>query len=329
MALGLGLDVGGTKILACAIAESGAVVAEARTSSPRDRDGLLDALDAAARALYAALGPRAREVVAVGAGIPSLVDAGGVLHETPNLPAIEGFALLDALRGRLVAMHGELGGGTDAHLDIIVENDATAAAAGELAFGAARQVRNAVVVTLGTGIGGGIVADGRILHGERGFAGEVGHMVVELDGPRCHCGGRGCWEQYASGTGLARLGRAAVARGAAPGLAAIVTSAAELRGEHVVAAASAGDEGARAIVDTFARYLALGLSNLAEIFDPARLILGGGLVRSAGVLFEALPGYFAEHRRGTGARRVEVVTAARGERAGAVGAAALALGVVR
>jgi len=321
VALALGIDVGGTKILAAAVDDAGEVVVEERVESPKDGGSLFDAIGDAVALVVARLGGRAAEVHGAGAGLPGLIDLEGVLHDAPNLPAAANSAAGAELRRRVEAVLGR-------RMRVVVENDATAAAAGELAFGAARSVANAVVVTLGTGIGGGLVGNGRLLRGERGFAGEIGHMVVELDGPRCACGGQGCWEQFASGTGLARLGREAALGGASPLLAEALAARGEVRGEDVVDAARRGDGAALDVVAAFARYLAIGLSNLAEIFDPGRLILGGGLVRAADVLFATVPERFAEHRRGAGEAKVDIVVAELGERAGVAGAAALALGLV-
>ncbi len=325
MAIGIGLDVGGTKVLGCAVTDAGEVVAEARLASPATKEALVDVLCACVEAVLADLGSPTSTVVGVGAGLPGLVDRAGVLHETANIHDVAGLDLPASLRPRLEGLLGSSAG----PLVLVVDNDATCAAAGEHAFGAGQGVTDSITVTLGTGIGGGIVTAGSIVHGERNFAAEVGHMVVDPSGPRCGCGRRGCWERFASGTGLAYLARRAVLEGRAPGLAEAAGGIEALRAEQVVAAAAAGDPGAAAVVGEYADYLALGLGNLAELLDPGRIILGGGLAAAGSVLFPpAIARYEATCRRGSGPRQVPVVTASLGERAGAIGAAVLALGVL-
>jgi glucokinase len=182
-----------------------------------------------------------------------------------------------------------------------------------------------VLVTLGTGIGGGVVAGGVLVRGANGFAGEVGHIVVDPDGPPCPCGKRGCWERFASGSGLARLGRlAADADRAHRVLALAGGDAADVRGEHVTAAAAEGDADAAAVLADFGWWVALGLSNLAEIFDPEAFVLGGGLVEVGPLLLEPVRAAFAGMVTGGRHRPpIAIVPAALGERAGAIGAASL------
>jgi len=183
-----------------------------------------------------------------------------------------------------------------------------------------------VMVTLGTGIGGGIVADGRMLRGRNGFAGEFGHMVVDPDGLECPCGRRGCWERYAAGTGLAQLARNAAARGRGAGLVERAGGdAAAIRGEHVQLAATAGDPGALAVVDEFGRWVAIGLVNLANSLDPDMFVLGGGIAATPELYIGPITRWFASLLYAPDHRPHPVVTfASLGERAGAVGAALLA-----
>lgn len=325
MAIGIGLDVGGTKVLGCAVTDGGEILAEVRMPSPATKPALVEALCGCAEAVLDSLGERQSVVAGVGVGLPGLVDRTGVLHETANIHGVEGLDLPASLSPRLTKV---LEPCTEYPVDLVVDNDATCAAAGEHAFGAGRGVSDSVTVTLGTGIGGGIVAAGAILHGERNFAAEVGHMVVDPSGPPCGCGRRGCWERFASGTGLAYLARKAVGEGRAPGLV-DASGGSAVRAEQVVAAADAGDAGALAVIDEFAEYLALGLGNLAELLDPGRIILGGGLAAVGRLLFPpAIARYETTCRRGSGPRKVPVVTAELGERAGAIGAAVLSLGLL-
>jgi glucokinase len=325
----IGIDVGGTKLLACAVDDSGRVLSEAYEASPQNRGLLIDALESVTLAALAELPDDSVEIAGVGLGLPGLVDRAGVLHETANLHAIDHTTIGAELEPRvLAACESKL------HVlgapSVIAENDATCAAAGELAFGAARGVDDAVVITLGTGIGGGLIADGRIVFGGQGFAGEIGHMVVVAAGQPCGCGGRGCWEQYASGSAIARFAHEAIAAG---GLARVVDVAGgnseSVRAEHVVSAARAGDPESLMLLDTAARYLAIGLSNLAEILDPTVFVISGGLSEADDVFVAPAIAHFAHERRGSGPRAVEVRRANLGSRAGAIGAGALALGLLQ
>jgi glucokinase len=305
----VGVDLGGTKCLGVALSSDGKVVAEHRVPTPVGDEAVLDALVAVATGLR----DQVDGVAAVGVGAPGLVDREGVLRFAPNLSGVRDFAIASAMRERLA-------------LPVRVENDATSAAWGERELGAARGFADVVLVTLGTGIGGGIVAGGILQRGANGFAGEVGHMVVDPDGPDCPCGRRGCWERYASGTGLGRLCRDAAVAGRASRVVALAGGDPEaVRGEHVTRAAIDGDAEAIVIVERFAWWVALGLSNLANIFDPSAFVVGGGLVEMGDLLFTPVRKAFDGLILGAGFRpAVPILKATLGEEAGAVGAALLA-----
>ena len=251
-------------------------------------------------------------VEGVGVGVPGLVDRGGVLRFAPNLPGVHDLAIKDELESRL-------------GLEVRVDNDATCAAWGERQLGAAKGYDDVLLATLGTGIGGGIVAGGRLLRGANGFAGEIGHMVVDPDGPECPCGQRGCWERFASGRGLGVLGQQAARDGRAAAVVALAGGdPAQVRGEHLTAAAAAGDAEAQAVLVDFAWWVALGLANLANIFDPQAFVLGGGLVEVGELLLGPVRAAFAGLLTGAAHRPdVAIVPATLGEHAGAIGAACL------
>ncbi len=324
--LAFGVDIGGTKVLGAAVAAGGEVVAEARTSTPQvaiDPDepvrglagaAVADAVADVVRALERELDAVAPGPSPVGVGVPGLVDRrGGVLRFSPNLPGAVGAdmarLLAERLPGRLVR----------------VDNDANCAALAELRQGAAAGVADALVVTLGTGIGGGVVQGGRVVGGAFGFAGEVGHMVVDPAGPPCPCGRRGCWERYASGGGLGRLAREAAYGGRLHEAVALAGGDPELvRGEHVTRAAMAGDPGALGVLDELGWWVALGLANLAAVLDPEVIVVGGGLAAVGELLLGPTRRAFADLVEGGRARpAIGIVPAAFGERAGAVGAALL------
>jgi glucokinase len=193
-------------------------------------------------------------------------------------------------------------------------------------MGAAKGSDDVVVVTFGTGIGGGIVCDGHLYRGANGYAGEVGHMKVDPVGPPCPCGGRGCWERYASGSALGRYGREAGEGGRATRVVGLAGGDFhDVRGEHVAAAAREGDGEALAIMERFSWWVAQGLASLADIFDPSTIVVGGGLLESADLFLDRSRALFSELVLAGGRRpRVAIVPAVLGERAGAIGAALVA-----
>ncbi len=315
----IGIDVGGTKALALVVDADGRVLDELRSGTPHEHD--------------ADPGARAAEVVAdqvmelsrrqgldahripVGIGLPGLMRRDGHLAFAPNLQSASG--------ADIGALLGESLGNTS----VRVENDANCAALAEHEWGAGRAVNDFVMVTLGTGIGGGVIADGQLVRGRNGFAGEIGHMVVEAHGAPCRCGGHGCWERYASGGGLARLTTLAAQGGRLPTLVATAGGAELVRGEDVTAAATAGLAEAHAVVDEFGWWLALGLANLVAILDAGHFVIGGGLSQVADVFLPSVRRYLAELVEGYSDREpITVVSSMFGGRSGATGAALVAMG---
>jgi glucokinase len=312
----IGVDIGGTKVLGVAVGPDGSVLADAKLATPRAGEALLDAV----AGLVAALAARipGSTVGAVGVGAPGLVDTNGVLHVAPNLPEVAGVAIGAGLAARLSGMPLRLG------------NDATFAGWAEYSIGAARGSAHTLLVTLGTGIGGSIVIGHRLVEGAHGYAGEFGHMVVDADGPECPCGRRGCWERLASGGALARLGRRAAASGAAPRVLELAGGEpGSVLGEHVTIAASEGDAAARELLCEYGRWVALGLANLVNLFDPDCVVVGGGVVAAWAVLETPVTSAFSAQALGVDQRtKVRLVPAALGERAGAIGGAILARALV-
>jgi glucokinase len=306
----VGVDVGGTKCLGVVIDDDATVVASHRVPTPQTGSGpaLVDAVVEVARELSDG------RQLAVGVGVPGLVDRDGVLRFAPN---IQGIAELP-VRAEL---HHRLG------VPIQVDNDATCAAWAERLLGAGAGRPHMILVTLGTGIGGGIVVDGRLVRGAHGFAGEFGHMVVHaVGGLPCPCGKRGCWERYASGSGLGRLAREAAHAHQIPRVVELAGGDPEaVRGEHVTQAAAAGDPAAHDVMTRFGWWVALGLANLANVFDTDCFVLGGGLVEAGSVLLEPVREAFLDLVEGAEHRPpVEIIPATLGERAGAIGAALVA-----
>lgn len=303
----VGVDVGGTSLRAVAVEAGDMVARELRTERPEGADQIVDGVVRLATELVPE-GP-----AAVGVGCAGLVDRHGVVRSSPNIAAFVEFPLRD----RLVTALG---------VPVVVDNDANAAAFAEVTSGAAVGVSTGVFVAFGTGIGAAIIRNGELARGEHGFAGEVGHMRIVPDGPQCVCGRRGCWEQMASGTALARMARSAAASGGAEAIRAAAGGVVEaIRSEHVAALARDGDPVALSLLDEMARWIAVGVEALVLTLDPAKVVIGGGLG-------EIGPPFFDPVSREIDATRIErdrrpppmVVPAAYGDIAGALGAAMLA-----
>jgi glucokinase len=308
----LGIDVGGTKCLGVVvdddIDDDDDIVAATRRPTPHDADDLVGVLAGIVDDLTASAG--AVESVAVGA--PGLITIDGVLRSSPNVPDVVELDIAGRLGARL-------------DRPVVVGNDATCAALAEWRVGAGRGHDDIVMVTLGTGIGGGIVSGGRLVVGRNGFAGEFGHMVVDPHGPPCPCGRHGCWERYASGSGLAQLARTAAVGGRLRRVVEVAGGDVSLvRGEHVQTAAEEGDGGALAVIDEFARWVALGLVNLTNAFDPGIFVLGGGLAEGSHLYLDPIQRWFGELLYAPDRRPHPGLSfAALGEHAGAIGAALL------
>jgi len=309
----IGIDVGGTKSLAMLVDRDGTILQELRSSSENDdtRGPGESMTDLLARQILEIC--ETNNLVPadtpVGIGLPGLVRRDGTLAYAANLQSASGADFPALLRAKAGVTSVEM------------ENDGNAAALAEHAWGAGRGVENFAAITLGTGIGGGIIANGDLIRGRNGFGGEVGHMIVRAGGLRCACGREGCWERYASGTGLGVLAATAAQEGRLPELSARL-GAANVRAEDVTAAAADGLEEAKALLREVAWWLAIGLSNLVEIFDIGHFVIGGGLSNAAG---EILPVANAELvslvMAGDMYLPFTVEPAALGSNAGALGAA--------
>ena len=310
----LGVDLGGTHIRLGVVDLDGVVRHEHRGASPSHSVAeLIDAVGHASAELRAAAATEDLTVTAIGAGVAALVDDDGVARYAPNVPA-----LVDTpLRDDIARATG---------LPAIVDNDANVAAWGELAHGAMRGMRHALLLTLGTGIGGGIVLDGRVYRGAHGFGAEVGHWQFDPHGRVCACGEAGHWEAWGSGTALGVLAREVVARGDAPSvLAAAGGDPAAVSGEHVSAAALGGADDALAILDTFADFVAIGFAGLANILDPEAIVISGGLVNIGDVLVSRIRDRFPLHLEGRAYRpEIPILAAQLGDQSGVIGAAVLA-----
>lgn len=311
MSLAIGVDLGGTKIAAGVVDETGQILAEVRRPTPTDSS---EAIIAAISDLVAELRVT-HDVSAVGIGAPSFINATqDTILFTANLP-MENLPLA----AELTALTG---------LPVIVENDANAAAWGEYRFGSGKGAADMILLTIGTGIGGGIVMNDRLLHGSYGMAAEVGHIEVVRDGHRCGCGLDGCWEQYASGSALVRIARrlARKRRDEAWTLLSFGDGTPEgVKGKHITKAARQGDPVALAAFEEVGIMLGRGMAMLAAILDPAMFVVGGGVCEAGELLLGPARRSFEDHLTARAHRPLaEVVLASMGNESGMVGAADLA-----
>jgi glucokinase len=313
-----GVDLGGTHLRVGLVDDDGRIVGRVRTNTPDTFDGIIEVISSAIASLRDdAVGGHADDARALGVGAAGMVDRDGVIHYSPNVPAFIGAPVKARLESAL-------------DLPVIVDNDANVAALAEVEHGAARGCRDALVITLGTGVGGGIVSGGRILRGAHGFGGEVGHFQIDPHGPACACGEPGHWEAAASGTALGALARMRAREGAAPSVLERAHGMVDsIHGELVGRAALDGAPDALAIVEEYAGHVAIGLVGLVNILDSEIVVVSGGLITLGGLLLEPIRAAFRGHLEGSRYRpEVKVVAAELGQDAGLVGAAASARALV-
>lgn len=309
----IGVDIGGTKTLAV-LAEVSLDPGVApkiidRHQVPSNAGAAL-VLDPIRTAVAGLAGRTDRPFEAVGIGVAGFVDHAGVVHKAPNLQGLVGLDVNAALRD-------EFG------VPVTVDNDANCVAVASHAL-LPDTPEHLVAVTFGTGIGGGIIIHGELVRGASGFAGEPGHMIVQHGGHPCGCGQLGCWEQYASGRGLARLAREACAAGRAPEVLAAAGSLEAIRGEHVTDLLDREDRGALEIFTEYADYVALGFANLRVLLDPEVIVMGGGLSAHGDHLLALVDQITLERYPSAAAGRFRgVVVSPGGPEGGALGAALL------
>lgn len=309
----IGIDLGGTNIVAGVVNEKYEIIAKAKTPTNRPRPVEDICADMARVALEAVAlaGLTVDDIRSVGVGSPGTVNSDtGVIEYANNLDFND--APVASLIRKVIDK------------PVYCENDANAAAYGEFVAGSAKGANNAVCITLGTGVGGGIIIDGRIYSGFNFAGAELGHMVVEVDGPKCTCGRHGCFEVYSSATGLIRMTKEAM--DANPD-----SKMHEMMGDHVSGrlafnAMRAGDDAAKGVVDKYIKYLAAGIANTINIFQPEILCIGGGVCNEGDALLIPLKeAVDKEIYTRNGAKKTEIVIASLGNDAGIIGAAFLGL----
>lgn len=334
--LGIGVDVGGTKLAAGLVTAAGGVRYRARRETPGEPEAIIAGILSVVAEIE---GRHAVGGLPVGVGIAGIVDRCGVVRYAPNLSLVDR-PVLDELRKGL-SRAGEVGQaavgvprGEPGRGDpgwgprvVTIDNDATVAAWGEYRVGAGADAASSLLMlTVGTGVGGGLVLDGRLVRGAHGFAAEFGHIVIDEGGPRCACGNRGCLEALASGTAIGRFAEEALAAGVAPPDSALHRLA-EITGKAVTVAAQAGDRFATELLARCGFWLGVGLASLVNALDPEIVVVGGGVIQAGELLLEPARAAMVDRLIGAGHRPVPpVVSAQLGDDAGLTGAALLALG---
>ena len=312
----IGVDLGGTKILTVVATEKGEILLRKKEETPAFEGPavVLDQIEKDVQEVIRVQGIGIEEVRAVGVCAAGFYNhREKVIVESPNLAGWNQIPLASRLEERIGR-------------PVFVENDANAAAYGEYRLGAGRGRSHIIYITVSTGIGGGIIADGEIFHGSQGYAGEIGHMTLDLHGPPCNCGSRGCLETLSSGTAIARQARELLASGRSSRMleVAAMEGRQEVTARHVFTAAELGDEAAREIVDRAIEYLGTGLAGMATLLNPEIFVIGGGVSMSGDSFFQPLREAFSRRAAGPVRENVQIVPAGLGDEAGIVGAVLLA-----
>lgn len=309
----IGIDVGGTKIAGALVDESGQIVRRDRIETPVDStEEIVAAISTLVRDLRDLAGG---EVDGIGIAVAAMLDPRqGHVWFAPNLP------WRDIDLGALVA--------EQVGAPVVIENDANAAAWGEYRHGAGAAHDDMVLFTIGTGVGGGCIVDDRLLHGAFGIGGELGHVTLDPDGPRCGCGNRGCLEAYASGSALVRNARELVTSASPLGEALRARCGGDpdaLEGTDITELAQQGDLASTELLEEIGTRLGHGIASVCAVLDPAVVVVGGGVSAAGELLVGPARSAFARHLIGRGHRPTpELVLASLGNDAGVVGAASLA-----
>ncbi len=302
----IGVDVGGTKIAAGVVTPEGSVLDEVRYPSAGSPDVLVENIF---RAISEVRG--GSEVGGVCLAVPGLILAEeDKVVFSANLPTIQGIPLRDELEARIEA-------------PLTIENDASAAAWGEFRFGAGSEADHLVFITLGTGVGGGVVSHGVLLRGAHGAAGELGHTTIHATGPRCACGNRGCLEALASGSAIARRANEAAAERPESKLAGVATRR-RLLGEDVTKLAREGDEAALSVLEEAGTWLGIGVASFVNVFNPEVVAVGGGASEAGELILAATRREVHLRARSPSRDLVRIQSATLGPESGVLGAAALA-----
>jgi len=312
----MGVDIGGTNVRIGIVTPGGRILKKIEYDTDLSKGGLafFEKLISHLKNLVRNDLRSSHSLIGIGIGIAGIIDMKrGIISYSPNLKDLKGFRLGDLLAKKL-------------SFPIVIENDANAFALGEGWMGAARGARHYCGITLGTGVGGGVVSDGKILHGREGMAGEVGHMVIDPEGLSCGCGGRGCLEVYASGTGIKRMALEAIEKQKGGGILKwSKEDPYQITSEEVFKAAQLGDKTAKEIFKRMGEYLGLGLINLIHLFNPEKIVVGGKVAGAWCFFIRSVMKTIQERSMKGSREKVKIVQAKCGDEAGILGAAYSAL----
>jgi glucokinase len=302
----IGVDVGGTKIAAGVVTPEREILKEVRYPTPTSSEKLVASIARAVAEVRDGF-----EVGGVCLAVPGLILAQeNKVVFSPNLHAVEGIPLKKELEPRI-------------GLPLTIENDGNAAAWGEFRFGAGREVDHLVFVTLGTGIGGGVITHGILMRGAQGSGGELGHVTVHATGPRCACGNHGCLEALASGTAIGRRGREVASERPDSALGRLAVER-KVLGEDVTELAQKGDEAALSVLEETGTWLGIGLAGFVNVFNPEVVAIGGGVAKAGELILEAARREVHLRARPPSRDLAEIKVASLGPESGVLGAAALA-----
>lgn len=302
-------DLGGTNLRMAAVDSEGKILHRVKAETPKAERAheVVQAIVEVANKCYFAVKEIA-EVKALAIAVPAIIDAQeGVTLKAPNVPCLDDFRLAATLSNEL-------------NMPVVLENDANAAAVGEQSFGAARGFQNAIAVTLGTGVGGGIIIDGKILRGIDGTAGEIGHICVEPFGVPCGCGSRGCVEQYSSATAIVRLARELENQYPKS----VLQNKSRLTSADIYGAGAEGDELALEVFRQMGFYLGVALADLVNVLNPEVIVIGGGASAGWDLFIHHVQEQIRKRAFREPADRAKIVRALLGDDAGILGAARLA-----
>jgi len=311
----LGIDLGGTNIRGAAVGAKGGILARLTlpTDSSKGRERVLENLSRVIKALSRKFSSKEFDLLGVGIGAAGgIQQREGIISQSPNIPQLDGFNL----REHLEKKHG---------FPFFLENDANCGALGERWVGAGKGVNDLGLITLGTGVGGGIILEGKLWQGIDGTAGEVGHMTVNSEGPECRCGSRGCLEVYSSATAIVRRLKEEVSRGEKTQLVGKQGKRLDrVTSRDIHQAALAGDRLSRRLLREMGRYLGIGIANLINLLNLELVILGGGVAEAWEFFVPTLKKEVQQRAFRVPARRVKVLRSRLGANAGFLGAASLA-----
>ncbi|WP_186810250.1 ROK family protein [Schleiferilactobacillus harbinensis] len=306
-----GIDLGGTNAKVALFDDQLHQIGEKRAPSraTESADIILENLAALLTGLLKETGTDPEDLMALGIGVPGLMDVqAGISHYLANFPQWRDVPVVQWFENRL-------------HIPVVLDNDVRMNTYGEWSEGAAKGVQNAILLTLGTGVGAGIILEGKMLYGTTDSAGELGHMSINANGRPCNCGNIGCWERYVSATGLIQTTQEAIAKAPTSVLAEWQAEGQPLTGKMVSLAYDEGDAVAHEVMNQTGEWLGVGLVSIINVFNPERIIIGGGMAAAGERIMTPAQKYIDAHALAQPLAAAEIVPAALGDRAGMVGAA--------